>query len=92
MCWIRRQATFFARKYADQSTQTMEVISLVLEQELKKAYMEMDDRKIKSFLLEQGGDWIRWHKNPPLLASCMGGVLKRKICSYPQQELFWDHF
>ena len=62
------------------------------EQELKKAYMEMDDRKIQSFLLEQGGDWIRWHKNPPLLASCMGGVLKRKICSYPQQELFWDHF
>ena len=42
--------------------------------------MEMDDRKIKSFLLEQGGDWIRWHKNPPL-ASRMGGVWKRKICS-----------
>ena len=29
------------------------------EQELKKAYMEMDGRKIQSFLLEQGGDWIR---------------------------------
>ena len=26
----------------------------------------MDDRKIQSFLVEQGGDWIRWHKNPPL--------------------------
>ena len=50
------------------------------EQELKKAYMEMDDRKIQSFLLEQGGDWIRWHKNPPL-ASRMGGVWKQKICS-----------
>ena len=35
------------------------------ERELKKAYMEMDDRKIQSFLLEQGVDWIRWHKNPP---------------------------
>ena len=41
------------------------------EQELKKAYMEMDHRKIQSFLLEQGGDWIRCHKNPPL-ASHMG--------------------
>ena len=43
------------------------------EQELKKEYMGMDDRKIQSFLLEQGGDWIRWHKNPPL-ASHMSGV------------------
>ena len=44
-----------------------------VEQELKKAYMAMDDKKIQPFLLEQGGDWIRWHKNPPF-ASHMGGV------------------
>ena len=51
-----------------------------VEQELKKAYMEMNDRKIQSFLLEQGGDWIRWHKNPPL-ASHMGGVQEQQIRS-----------
>ena len=50
------------------------------EQELKKVYMEMDDRKIQSFLLEQGGDWIRWHKNPPL-ASHMSGVWEQQIHS-----------
>ena len=29
------------------------------ERELKEAYMEINDRKIRSFLQEQGGDWIR---------------------------------
>ena len=42
--------------------------------------MEMDDKKIQSFLLEQGGDWMRWHKNPPS-ASHMGGVWERQILS-----------
>ena len=50
------------------------------EQELKKAYMEMDDKKIQSFLLEQGGHWMRWYKNSPS-ASHMAGVWERQILS-----------
>ena len=41
---------------------------------------EQDDWKIQPFLLEQSGDWIRWHKNPPL-PSYMGGVWEQQICS-----------
>ena len=43
------------------------------ERELKKAYSEMNADKIQSFMEGIGGDWIKWHKNPPF-ASHMGGV------------------
>ena len=54
------------------------------EQELKKAYMEMDGREIQSFLLEQGGDWISKRKNLPL-ASHMSGFGSDR---FTQQETF----
>ena len=50
------------------------------ERELRKAYGEMDDDKIQSFMQEHGGDWIKWYKNPPL-ASHMVGVWERQIRS-----------
>ena len=48
------------------------------ENELKRSLDEMDDERIKEFLLESGTDWINWKKNTPA-ASHMGGVWERQI-------------
>ena len=44
--------------------------------ELKKAFGEMDEKRINSFLTELGGEWISWKRNPPM-PSNMGGVWER---------------
>ena len=46
--------------------------------ELKKAFGEMDKRRIKEFLMEMGGEWIMWKFNLPT-ASNMGGAWERQI-------------
>ena len=38
----------------------MEAISLEQENELNRAFEEMDDKKIQVFMQELGGDWIKW--------------------------------
>ena len=43
------------------------------EQELLKAFSEMDHNKIENFLQDHGGDWITWKRNPPT-ANHMGGI------------------
>ena len=40
----------------------------------------MNHKKINEFMLEHGGQWIQWKRNPPT-ASNMGGVWKRQIRS-----------
>ena len=46
------------------------------ENELKKAFQEMDHVKIKHFLQDKGTDWLVWIKNTPA-ASNIGGVWER---------------
>ena len=48
--------------------------------EMKKAFREMDHESINNFLMELGGEWISWKRNPPY-ASNMGGVWERQIRS-----------
>ena len=50
------------------------------ERELSKAYEEMDDDKIQSFMQEHGRDWIKRYNNPPL-ASHMRDGWERQIRS-----------
>ena len=48
------------------------------DNEFKKAWKEMDQTKISSFLQAEMCDWITWEYNTPN-ASHMGGVWERKI-------------
>ena len=47
---------------------------------LKKAYSEMDNERIKSFMGNLGGDLVRWIRNPPA-ASDLVGIWERQIRS-----------
>ena len=48
--------------------------------ELRKPFNEMNHAKINNFLMELGGEWITWRRNPPM-ASNMGGVWECQIRS-----------
>ena len=48
------------------------------ENELKRAFLEVDNKKLSQFLQDKGADWIKWQRNTPA-ASHMGGVWKRQI-------------
>ena len=50
------------------------------DNELKRAFEEMDNEKIQAFMQEFGGDWIKWKGNPSV-ASHMGRVWERKARS-----------
>ena len=57
------------------------------ENEIKRAFEEMDDKKIQVFMQEFVGDWIKWKRNSPV-ASHMGSVWERQIRS--AQRIFFS--
>ena len=48
--------------------------------ELQKCLHEMDDKRVKNYLLKENSDFISWKHNPPL-SSNFGGVWERLIRS-----------
>ena len=50
------------------------------DNELKKAFSEMNHQQIQHFLANTGADWLIWSRNVPA-ASHMGGVWERQIRS-----------
>ena len=48
--------------------------------ELNKTFSEMNHKKINEFILNHGGRWIQWKRNPPT-ASNMEGVWEYQIRS-----------
>ena len=49
--------------------------------ELNKAFSEINHKKIIDFMLEHGGQWIKWKSNPPT-ASNMGGAWECQIMHF----------
>ena len=50
------------------------------DNELKKAFSEINHQQIQHFLANSGADWLIWSRNAPA-ASHMGGVWERRIRS-----------
>ena len=48
--------------------------------ELHKCLHEMDDKRVKNYLLKENLNFISWKHNPPL-SNNFGGVWERLICS-----------
>ena len=70
---------FVARRGAVREIRSDNGTNLVgAENEIKQAIEEMDHEKVRSFLNEQGGDWILFERNTPK-GSHMGGAWERQI-------------
>ena len=77
--FIQALRRFVARRGAVREIRSDNGTNVVgAENELRRAMKEMDHEKIRSFLNEQGGDWIQWERNTPM-ASHMGGSWERQI-------------
>ena len=79
--FIQALRRFIARRGQVSSIRTDNGTNFIgAEKELRIALKEMDQVKIREFLVAKGCDWIVWKRNPPE-ASHMGGVWERQIRS-----------
>ena len=79
--FIQALRRFVSRRGNVRAIRTDNDINIVgASAELNKAFSEMNHKKVNELMLEHGGQWIQWKRNPPT-ASNMGGVWERQIGS-----------
>ena len=76
---IQALQRFVSRRVNVQLSRTDNSINFVgTGAELNKAFSEMNHKKINEFMLDHGGQWIQWKRNPPT-ARNMGGMWECQI-------------
>ena len=71
--FIQARPRFLSRRGSVRVIRTDNGINFVgVSTELNKVFSEMSHKKINEFMLEHGGQWIKWKRNPPTASNMRG--------------------